>query len=129
LQGTYARSLVAAAMAAAQDERAEMELHLTHARDLSARLETSAYPAAWPRPFDEAAGDLWLEVEEYAEALDAYQRAVLRNPQSSSWLGLARSAARLQETSRACEGYRQVMRVSSSAAEVQEAREYVARCP
>ena len=64
LQGTYARSLVAAAMAAAQDERAAMEVHLVHARDLSARLATSQYPAEWPMTFDEAAGELWFEVNE-----------------------------------------------------------------
>lgn len=129
LQGTYARSLVAAAMAAAQDERAEMEVHLTHARDLAARLETSAYPAEWPMPFDEAAGELWLEVDDYKEALKAFQRAVARNPDSKSWLGLARSAARVGDTARACDGYRQVARFDVSEQDQQEAREYIARCP
>jgi tetratricopeptide (TPR) repeat protein len=129
LQGIYARSLVAAAMAAAQDERGELEVHLTHARDLSARLETSAYPAEWPMPIDEAAGELWLEVEEYAEALPAFQRAVARKPTPLAWLGLARSAARLADTTRACDGYRHVLQLSSTATEMQEAREYIARCP
>jgi len=129
LQGTYARSLVAAAIAAAQDERGEMEVHLTHARDLSARLETSAYPAEWPLPVDEAAGELWLEVDEYAEALKAFQRAVARKPVVRSWLGLARSAARLGDTARACEGYRQVAQLSASDIERQEAGNYLARCP
>jgi tetratricopeptide (TPR) repeat protein len=104
-------------------------VHLTHAGDLSARLETSAYPALWPKPFDEAAGELWLEVEQYAEALSAYQRAVARKPQGSSWLGLARSAVRLKDMRRACEGYRRVMQLSPAAAELQEARDYIARCP
>jgi tetratricopeptide (TPR) repeat protein len=128
LQGSYARSLVAAAIAAAQDERGEMEVHLTHARDLSARLESSAYPAEWPMPIDEAAGELWFEVDEYAEALQAFQRAVARKPAAQSWLGLARSAARLRDLPRACDGYRQVLQWSSVATQLQEAREYITRC-
>lgn len=129
LQGTYARSLVAAAVAAAQEERAEMEVHLTHARDLSARLGTSAYPAEWPMRFDEAAGELWLEVDEYAEALKAFQRAVAQRPQPASWLGLARSAARLRDTARACVAYKEVAGSALAEADLQEARDYVARCP
>jgi hypothetical protein len=129
LQGAYARSLVAAAMAAAQEERAELAVHLEHARDLSARLETSTYPAMWPKPFDEAAGELWLEVEHYRDALAAYERAVRRDAKGSSWLGLARSAARLKETSRACEGYRQVLHFAVAGTELEEARGFLARCP
>lgn len=129
LQGTYARSMVAAAMAAAQDERAEMEVHLTHARDISLRLETSAFPAQWPMPFHEAAGELWLEVDDYKEALRAFQRAVARNPDWRPWLGLARSAARLGDRARACEGYRQVVRFDITDHDRQEALQYVARCP
>jgi hypothetical protein len=44
-------------------------------------------------------------------------------------LGLARSAVRLKDMRRACEGYRRVMQLSPAAAELQEARDYIARCP
>jgi len=44
-------------------------------------------------------------------------------------LGLARSAARLGDTARACEGYRQVAQVTASDFERQEAGNYLARCP
>lgn len=129
LQGSYARALVAAAMAAAQDERAELEVHLTHARDLSDRLDTSAYPAELPKRFDEAAGELWYEVEEYAEAVKAFELVVARRPTRAAWLGLARSAARLDDAVRACAGYRQVAQIAESDAERDEARAYLTRCP
>lgn len=129
LQGTYARSLVAAAMAASQDERGEMDLHLTHARELSERLETSAYPARWPLPFDRAAGELWFEVDDYEEALKAFERAIARQPDAPSWLGLARSAKQLGKRDRACEAYRQLLTFGPGDPEREEAHGYLADCP
>jgi len=70
----YAAAIVAAAMAAAQDERGELGLHLVHARALSERLQGSAVPPTWPLQIDEAEGELWLEVDDYAEACAAYRR-------------------------------------------------------
>lgn len=128
LQGIYARSLVAAAMAASQDERGEMQLHLTHAQELSERLETSAYPAVWPLPFHRAAGELWFEVDDFEEALKAFERAVARQPDAASWRGLARSAARLDNRERACEAYRQLLAFSPGGDEREEAQTYLAGC-
>ncbi len=133
LQGEYAHALIAAAMAASQNENAEMDLHLTHAHALSDRLETSAYPAVWPVGIDEAEGELFLEVDRYADALAAFQRAVRQpNAHSTVWLGLARSAARVNDTAVACDAYRQWAARAANAsdsAEMGEASEYLKRCP
>ncbi len=128
LQATYARSLVAAAIAAAQDERAEMSLHLAHARDLAERLETSSLPAEWPLPIDEAEGELRLEVDEYAEAMAAFQRAAVRTTRGGVLMGLARSALRLNRPDIACYGYRRALLLSLSPADLEEARDFVVRC-
>jgi hypothetical protein len=108
LQGEYARSLIAAAMAAAQNEHEELDLQLVHARGLAERLATSAYPARWPLAIDEAEGELYLAVYRYADAARAYHRA-----------GKLRAA---------CEAYRQVVR-SMTGAEVDEALAYLKNCP
>ena len=133
LHGAYAHSLIAAAMAAAQDENAEMDVHLVHARSLADRLTTSAYPAQWPCEIDEAEGELWLEVDRYADALGAFRRTVERGTSSPSvWLGLARSAAKTGETDLACRGYRRVVEMSDAPSRDLgriEAVEYLKRCP
>jgi hypothetical protein len=133
LQGEYAHALIAAAMAASQNENAEMDLHLTHARALSDRLQTSAYPALWPVGIDEAEGELWLEVDRYADALAAFRRAVGQpNAQSTAWLGLARSAARMNDQAAACDAYRRWAAGAANASgppEMAEATEYLKRCP
>jgi hypothetical protein len=120
-------------MAAAQDENAEMDLHLLHARSLAERLATSAYPAQWPCEIDEAEGELWLEVHRYADALRAFRRAVEGGASHRSiWLGLARSAARSGETALACSGYRRVVQMpddTSPDTPRAEASEYLKRCP
>jgi hypothetical protein len=133
VHGAYAHSLIAAAMAAAQDENAEMDLHLVHARSLADRLTTSAYPAQWPCEIDEAEGELWLEVDRYADALRAFRRAVEHGTSHRAvWLGLARSAARAGETAVACGGYRRVAQMPDDASPDTartEASEYLKRCP
>jgi hypothetical protein len=133
VHGAYAHSLIAAAMAAAQDENAEMDLHLLHARSLADQLTTSAYPAQWPCEIDEAEGELWLEVHRYADALRAFRRVVERGTsQRSVWLGLARSAARTGETALACRGYQRVVQMvddTSPDTSRAEASEYLKRCP
>jgi hypothetical protein len=133
VHGAYAHSLIAAAMAAAQDENAEMDLHLVHARSLADRLTTSAYPAQWPCEIDEAEGELWLEVNRYADALGAFRRAVVNGTSHRTvWLGLARSAARTGETALACGGYRRVVQMpdeTSPDTARAEASEYLKRCP
>ena len=108
LQGEYAHALVAAAMAASQDENAEMDLQLTHARALSERLQTSTYPAKVPLTIDEAEGELYLEVDRYLDAGRAFRRA-----------------ANLEA---ACDAYRRVTTATPSAAR-DEVSEFLKRCP
>jgi len=122
----YARSLIAAAIAAAQDERQEMELHLVHARSLVERLRDVMEVDRWrPLAIDEAEGELWFEVDDYERAEAAYQRATAANASQSVWLGLARSAARLQHTALACKGYREWVLSFPGAFYSHEAREYI----
>ncbi len=133
VHGAYAHSLIAAAMAAAQDENDEMDLHLAHARSLADRLTTSAYPAQWPCDIDEAEGELWLEVHRYADALRAFRRAVDRgSAQRGVWLGLARTAARTGDTALACRGYSRILQMPHDASvdvARTEASDYVKQCP
>jgi hypothetical protein len=133
LHGAFAHSLIAAAMAASQDENAEMDLHLAHARSLSERLATSAYPAQWPCDIDEAEGELWLEVDRYADALRAFGRAIERgSTRPAVWLGLARSAARSGDTTLACRGYQRLVEMPHDTfgdPSRTEASEYLKRCP
>ena len=75
LQGEYARAVIAAAIAAAQNEHGELDLQLAHARGLSDRLVTSAYPARWPLAINEAEAELYLAVYRYADAARAFRRA------------------------------------------------------
>jgi len=74
--GEYAASAIAAAMAAAQDERPEMGVYLEHARAIALRLEALGRAPVWPLPIDELEGELWLEVDRYTEACAAYRRAL-----------------------------------------------------
>jgi tetratricopeptide (TPR) repeat protein len=104
----YADTAVRAAIAAAQDERPEMELLLTHARDLSERLQLRGRSAEWPRTFNEAAGELWFEVDRYEEAIAAYERAARADASAAALVGWARALARAGRTEDACDVYRRV---------------------
>lgn len=104
----YAETAIRGAIAAAQDERPEMELHLTHARDLTERLARRGARPRWPRTFNLLAGDLWLEVDRYADALAAFERAVSAEPTAQGLVGLARAQARLGRREEACTTYAQV---------------------
>ena len=128
LDAEYASVAVQAAVAAAQDERAELELLLTHARDLSERLVLRERPARWPRPFNLLAGELWLEVDRYEDARQAFERA-LRSDSSRAiaQVGLAESLLGLGQRDDACRLIRQVHDV---AGEVDaRARRVAASCP
>jgi tetratricopeptide (TPR) repeat protein len=104
----YASTCIRAAIAAAQDERPEMELLLTHARDLAERLRLRDRRAVWPLSFNLVAGELWFEVDRYAEAVDAYERAVRADPSPVALVGLSRALARLDRVDEACAAYRRV---------------------
>ena len=101
----YAEIAIRAAVSAAQEERDEMELLLTHASDLSKQMGMAGTPAEWPLPIDELSGELWLEVDRFEEARAAYQRALDKRPSPNAWIGLARSAAKLGDTVTACRAY------------------------
>ena len=101
----YAEIAIRAAVSAAQEERDEMQLLLTHARDLSNQMGMAGTPAEWPLAIDELEGELWLEVDRFEEARAAYQQAVNKRPTPNAWIGLARSADKLGDTVTACLAY------------------------
>ncbi len=101
----YAEMAIRAAVAAAQEERDEMALFLDQARDLSKQMAAAGTPALWPLPIDELEGELWLEVDRYVEARDAYERATRLTPSPNAWIGLARAADKLADTVTACRAY------------------------
>ena len=80
--------------------------------------------AEWPLPIDELEGELWLEVDRYTEAREAYQRAVDAGGGPSALAGLARVSRRMNDERSACDAYR---RAASAAAGVlaEEARAYL----
>jgi tetratricopeptide (TPR) repeat protein len=104
----YATTAIGAAIAAAQDERPEMELLLTHARDLSERLALRERRALWPHSYNLVAGELWFEVDRYADAVAAYERAVRADASPVALAGVARALARLGRIDEACAAYRKV---------------------
>jgi hypothetical protein len=126
VQNDYARAAITAAIAAAQDERPEMGVYLTHARGLSDRLALANERAEWPLPIDELEGELWLEVDRYAEARDAYYRAVKVRGGPSALVGLARVSDRLRAEGGACEAYRQALEGAQGSL-AEEARRYLNR--
>lgn len=101
----YAEVAIRAAVSAAQEEREEMALFLDHARDLSKQMALAGAPAQWPVPIDELEGELWLEVDRFAEAKDAYERATTSTGSPNAWIGLARASDRLGDTIGACAAY------------------------
>lgn len=70
-----ARLVLVAAAAAAQSEREEMGAYLTHATDMEVLQLAAGQPGAPGITALEAAGDLWLQVHRYDDAVRAYERA------------------------------------------------------
>jgi len=114
IEAEYAQTAIRAAIAAAQDERAEMELLLAHARDLAERLMTRGRRAVWPRLFNLVAGELWFEVDRFDDARAAFERAVRADASGVALVGLARALSRLGRQDEACAVYRRVHDASSS---------------
>lgn len=109
VESEYAVAAIRAAMAAAQDERGEMAVFLTHARGLSDRLALAHTTPIWPLPIDTLEGDLWLEVDRYTEARAAFERARKIGESGFILIGLGRTRARLGDDKGACDAYRQAM--------------------
>jgi len=102
----YAETAIRAAVSAAQEERDEMALLLEHARSVSDLMGLGGgMPAEWPLPIDELEGELWLEVDRFPEAREAYDRATKLKPTANAWVGLARSADKLGDRVTACRAY------------------------
>jgi tetratricopeptide (TPR) repeat protein len=112
LQVQYAVTTIRAAMAAAQDERPEMELLLDHAGDLVQRLEQRSARAVWPRTYNLVAGELWFEVDRYEDARVAYTRAVQADASAAALVGLARAEARLGLVEQSCATYKRAKGVA-----------------
>ena len=112
LQVEYAEITIRAAMAAAQDERPEMQLLLDHAADLVQRLEQRSTRPVWPRTYNLAVGELWFEVDRFEEARAAYARAVQADASAAALVGLARAEARLGLIEQACATYKRAKDVS-----------------
>lgn len=117
----YAEAALRAAVAAAQDERDEMQAYLVHARDLASALDAARQPV-WPLPIDELEGELWLEVDRFGEARAAFERATEARRGARAVLGLARSLDRTGERRGACAAYERAEALPASDAARSEAR-------
>ena len=122
----YAEAALRAAVAAAQDERDEMQAYLSHARDLAGALTEAGQPSTWPLPIDEIEGELWLEVDRFDTARAAFARAAEAGRGARGVVGLARTLDRLHDQAGACAAYQraQSLPVSDGARrDIQGARE------
>lgn len=130
-----ARLTLHAAAAAAQSEREEMRLYLESALHMESLQRAAGQPGAPVVAAVEIAGDLWLQVHRYEEARKTYLQASEQvGPTPRVLAGLARAAARLNDSETACAGFRQLLGVWGSRrelpAEIVEAYMYLkeAKC-
>ena len=125
----YAEIAIRAAVSAAQEERDEMALLLTHARDLSNQMGLAGTPAQWPLAIDELEGELWLEVDRFTESRDAYERATRTRPTPNAWIGLARASDKLGDVATACRAYTTVASTAGLPSQVElEISVYKLKC-
>lgn len=124
----YASALLHAAMAAAQSERDELRLWLDEARDVSRRLALGGAAPRWPRPIDQAAGELWHRVDDFELAESAFTAAIAGDS-AAAFRGLARARDRRGNRAGACTAYRAVsMRAAVATPVGTEARGYLLLC-
>jgi hypothetical protein len=119
--------LLLAAAAAAQSEREDMITFLEHALSLEER-GAGGKMRSFVLSVAEAAGDLWLQVHRFEAAGSAYREAAKRRTTPAVSLGLARVAARMDDTGAACAAYRALLEswgAASSVPQTVEASEYV----
>lgn len=125
----YAEVAIRAAVSAAQEERDEMALFLEHARALSQQMGAVGPVPTAPLPIDELSGELWLEVDRFAEARESFERAVAVAPTPNAWMGLARAADKLGDRVTACRGYLAVKGTRGLPGEAElEASLYLLKC-
>ncbi len=127
LQTAYATAAIRAAVAAAQDERPEMEVLLAHARDVAASLAGARHAALWPLGIDDLEGELWLEVDWFDRAQATFERASPANRSARSRVGLARTLRRLADPG-ACQAFTDAAAMNLGAAARREVDEYLDRC-
>jgi pimeloyl-ACP methyl ester carboxylesterase len=127
----YADAVLRAGVAAAQDEREEMQLYLTHARSLAESLRLARVDRSWPLPIDMVDGELWLEVDRFAEARDAFLRAGGGPLAARAALGLGAALERLADVKGACSAFRRAAIGGLAAAAAERAEAGLARlsCP
>lgn len=126
-KAAYADAVLRAAVAAAQDERDEMQVYLTHARTVADSLRLAREGGPWPLPIDLAEGELWLEVDRFVEARDALGRVSEEPLVGRASLGLGQSLERLGESGGACVAYRRAAEASLGSAAAERARLAIAR--
>lgn len=130
MSARYAEIAIRAAVSAAQEEREELGVLLAHARGLSDQMGIgTSTPPEWPLPIDELEGELWFEVDRFAESRDAYQRATKLKPTPNAWIGLARSSDRVGDTVTACRAFTAVSGTKNLPAAVElEISVYLLKC-
>jgi pimeloyl-ACP methyl ester carboxylesterase len=102
----YADAVLRAAVAAAQDERDEMQVYLAHARSIAESLRLARIARVWPLPIDVVDAELWLEVDRFVEARDAFLRVGEGPFAPRAALGLGAALERLADLTGACAAYR-----------------------
>ena len=129
-EAAYAHALVTAAVAAAQDEREDLQVWLDHAHDLARRLSAGRDQPRWPLPVDAAEGELWFDVDDFELSEAAFARALAAPaPGQALWRGLARARDRRGNREGACAAYRRTLDVATpGSALAAEARGYVLVC-
>ena len=125
-----ARLMLHAAAASAQGERDEMRLYLESAVRMESLQRAAGQPGAPVVAAAEVAGDLWLQLYRYEEARRSYTDASAQvGPTARVTAGLARVAARLNDTASACAEFERLVQMWGSRpalpAEVVEARAYL----
>lgn len=127
LEIAYAVAAVRAAVAAAQDERPEMEVFLAHARDMARSLSGARAPALWPVGIDDLEGELWLEVDWYDQARAAFERAAATGTRARPVVGLARTLRRLGDAA-ACATFARAATMEMASEVRREVDGYMAGC-
>ena len=127
-----ARVVLQAAMSAAQSEREEMGLLLEHALSLEGKARSAGLSGAPIVSTFEVAGDLWLQVHRFEDARRAYVTAAEQAGSTRRvTLGLARTAARLNDLPAACDQYRMLVsawpKAGGEPPELTEARMFLRR--
>ena len=125
-----ARLVIQAATAAAQSERDEMRLYLETAMQMEVIQSAAGLPGAPIVSATELAGDLWLQVDRYEDARQAYADAAYRlGPSLRNMVGSARASSRLKDVLEACRSYGALLETWNTRpglpSEVAEARTYV----